>query len=194
MNSKYWLTLFVLIYCGVSFAGADPQGADSTQPMYKIGVFGTLGVLHSNQTSGDYVLETAMPSGAGRSNEWDVNNFSKVAAQLNAYFSPKVTGQFQVISSYEANGSFQPEVEWLNLKYAFNQNAFIRVGRIGLPTFFDSGNHDVGYSYTWAHPPSELYYVMPIQGSDGVDAMYRFNIGQTQNSIKAFYGQNVHDL
>jgi hypothetical protein len=111
--------------------------------------------------------------------------------QLNSYFTPHISGQFQVITAYESNGTFQPDVEWLNLKYTFNQNAYIRVGRIGLPTFFDSGNHDVGYSYPWAHPPSELYYLLPIQSSDGVDALYRFGIGETRNSVKLTYGQNT---
>jgi len=134
-----------------------------------------------------------MPSGAGRSDEWDLNNYSKIAAQLNAYFTPKLSGQFQAVTAYDANGSFQPEVEWVNLKYSYNQDTYVRLGRFGLPTFFDSGNHDVGYSYTWAHPPSELYYLLPIQSSDGIDAMYRFRVGQIRNSIKLFYGTNTHD-
>ena len=204
--------LFFLIVC-VSIARADSQDnysarnnnaakdqaglveapATDSQPMFKFDMFGTLGVLHSTQTTGDYVLESSMPYGAGRNNEWDFNNYSKIAAQLNGYFTPKISGQFQVVSAYLSDGSFTPEIEWLNLKYSINRDVFIRVGRIGLPTFFDSGNHDVGYTYTWAHPPSELYYLLPIQSSDGIDAMYRFTVGEAQNSIKIFYGQNTHD-
>lgn len=213
MTQKFGSAVILLFSLSIAVANADTQETQSSnsgktvkdtktvsdtpasesQPMFKIGVFGTLGVLHSTQSTGDYVLESSMPSGAGRSNEWDINNYSKLGVQLNGVFTPNVSGQFQVITAYDSNGSFQPEVEWVNLKYSFNRDAYVRIGRIGLPTFFDSGNHDVGYSYTWAHPPSELYYLLPILSSDGIDAMYRLNIGQTQNSIKVFYGTNVHE-
>jgi hypothetical protein len=213
MTKNIFITLVIFLTINISIAKADQQanqplkGSKSVkeqtaaidspvpdaQPMFKVGVFGTLGVLHSTQSSGDYVLESSMPNGAGKSNNWDFNNYSKLAVQLNAYLSPNIAGQFQLLTAYESNSSFQPEVEWVNLKYSFNQDAYIRVGRIGLPTFFDSGNHDVGYSYTWAHPPSELYYILPILSSDGVDAMYRYKIGIAKNTVKVFYGTNVHD-
>jgi hypothetical protein len=213
MLPTFWLYVILLFFAGLSDAAADSQdsltarsGKDSSilipapnvtisdnQPTFKISGFGSLGVLHSSQSVGDYVLESSLPSGAGRSNNWDTSNFSKLAVQLNGYFTPKITAQFQVISAYDTDGSFQPDIEWLNLKYAFNQNAYIRVGRIGLPTFFDSGNHDVGYSYPWTHPPSELYYLLPIQSSDGIDAMYRFRLGEARNSVKAIYGENKFD-
>ncbi len=213
MTQKYCFAIIFLLSFGISVVKADQLNNQSSknsktvkeqmivpeipvpdiQPMFKLGVFGTLGVLHSSQSSGDYILESAMPTGAGRSDEWDLNNYSKLAVQLNGYFAPKFSGQFQVVTAYDATGDFQPEVEWVNLKYSFNQDAYLRLGRIGLPTFFDSGNHDVGYSYTWAHPPSELYYLLPIQSSDGIDAMYRSKFGQVRNSTKMFYGSNIHD-
>jgi hypothetical protein len=213
MSQKFLLFLAVFLILGVSIANAvQPDGQPQkngksdieqnstvespipeTQPMFKIGAFGSLGVLHSTQSDGDYVLESSMPGGAGKSNAWDVNNYSKLAVQFNAYFSPKISGQFQILAAYESNATFQPEIEWVNLKYAFNQDVYIRAGRFGLPTFFDSGNHDVGYSYAWAHPPSELYYLLPLLSSDGIESMYRFKIGTAKNSVKVFYGTSVHD-
>ena len=209
MNQKYWVSLFVFAIIVSSDAMADAQNGqvvnntkDSPssepsspeyQPTLKLGAFGTFGVLHSNQSSGDYVLEGSMPSGAGRSNEWDINNYSKVGLQLNGSFSPKTSAQLQIITAYDSSGIYQPDIEWLNFKYSITQNAYVRVGRIGLPTYFDSGNHDIGYTYTWAHPPSELYYLLSIQSSDGIDGMYRINIGEAQHSFKAFYGQNSSD-
>jgi len=203
--------MLLLAFACISKAVADPQSnipikndpanasqpafttppASLGQPMFSLSGFGTLGAMHSNQTAGDYVLESYLPAGAGKSNEWDTNNYSKLAAQLNAVFSPKITGQFQVVTAYESDGTFAPDIEWLNLKYTFNQDAYIRVGRVGWPTFFDSGNHDVGYSYPWAHPPSELYYLLPIQSGDGIDAMYRYGIGEARNSIKVVTGENT---
>jgi hypothetical protein len=209
MPMKYWLSMLLVSAC-FSNAEAAPQNnialkndqsnkeqpavtptsTSAVQPMFSLSGFGSVGVMHSNQSAGDYVTESYLPSGAGRNNEWDTSNYSKLAAQLNATFSPKVTGQFQVVTAYESDGTFAPDIEWLNVKYAFNQDAYVRVGRIGWPTFFDSGNHDVGYSYPWAHPPSELYYLLPIQSGDGIDAMYRYGIGDARNSIKVVAGEN----
>lgn len=211
MPPTNWPTILLLYFACLSNALADQQNNLSPktetgninltsvsnlpvpdfQPNFKINGFGSLGVLHSSQSTGDYVLDTSLPNGAGRSTEWETNNFSKLALQLNGYFTPNISAQLQIISAYDSDGSFQPEIEWLNLKYAFNQNSYIRVGRIGLPTFFDSGNHDVGYSYPWAHPPSEPYYLLPIQSDDGVDAFYRFGIGEARNSVKVIYGVNT---
>jgi hypothetical protein len=54
----------------------------------------------------------------------------------------------------------------------------------------DSENRDVGYSYTWVNPPVDLYHQLSIPSSDGFDAMYRFEIGEAGNSIKAIFGKN----
>jgi hypothetical protein len=204
---KCWLTILLLVSACFSKAEAEPQSnppvkgsltnqtqniaLSPEQPMFSLAGFGSLGLLHSSQKTGDYVLESYLPSGAGRSNEWDTRNYSKLAAQLNASFSPQISGQLQVITAFESDGTYQPEIEWLNLKYSFSQDAYVRVGRVGWPTFFDSGNHDVGYSYPWAHPPSELYYLLPIQSGNGIDAMYRYGIGDARNTIKAVAGENT---
>lgn len=207
MPAKYWLIMLLLVSACFSKAEADPQltlpdkggltnqaqtkTTSLDQPMFSLAGFGSLGVLHSNQNAGDYVLESYLPSGAGRSNEWDTSNYSKIAAQLNATFSPKISAQLQVISAFESDGTYQPEIEWLNIKYSFSRDAYVRVGRVGWPTFFDSGNHDVGYSYPWAHPPSELYYLLPIQSGNGIDFLYRYGIGDARNTIKAIAGENT---
>jgi hypothetical protein len=208
---KYWL--FMLLLMSSCFAKAEsdtpinlPVNGNLTNqaqssamsiptspdhPMFSLAGFGTLGVLHSNLNEGDYVLESNMPNGVGRSNEWDTGSYGKLAVQLNASFSPKFSGQLQVISALESDRTYLPEIEWLNIKYAFSQDGYVRVGRIGWPTFFDSGNHDVGYSYPWAHPPSELYYLLPIQSGNGIDAMFRYGIGDARNTIKAIAGENT---
>jgi predicted porin len=69
----------------------------------------------------------------------------------------------------------------------------IRAGRIGLPTFLNSDNQDVGYSYPWVHPPMELYRQLAISHSDGVDGSYRFYAGDASDTIKALFGRSTND-
>jgi predicted porin len=77
------------------------------------------------------------------------------------------------------------------VKYAFTPNAYMRVGRIALPTFMDSENRDVGYSYAWVNAPVDLYHQLSIPSSDGVNFVYRSEIGEAGNTVKAIYGTNT---
>ncbi len=212
MTKKLWLT--VLLIFSSFFAGAEaaqqdvPTDKENTvsatdndpllnhskeTTILKLNGFGTFGALNTSQTQGDYVLDSFMAEGAGKSNSVDISNYSKFGVQVNALFTPEISGQMQVVSGYMADNSFQPEVEWFNVKYAVKRDLAVRLGRVELPTFMDSDNHDVGYSYAWAHLPIELYHLLSIQTSDGLDATYRSEIGNVRNSIKYLIGQNVSD-
>jgi hypothetical protein len=161
--------------------------ASTDQPMFKFSGFGSLGVSHSSLDQGDYVLSDSMPKGVGRSSEWTESNNTRLAAHVAANFTPKVSGILQVDAEYQANGTYSPRVEMANVKYAFIPNFYMRVGRLAIPTFIDSENHDIGYSYVWVNPPVDLYQ-LSIHSIDGVDATYRSEIGEAVNSIKAMYG------
>jgi hypothetical protein len=207
MPKRFQLAILLLLATGCAFAEAQQKAilapvaqqniplptVISDQPIFKLGGFGTLGVSQSNLKAGDYVIDSAMPSGVGRSNEWTESNNTRAAAHVTANFTPQVSGIFQVDSEYRSDGTYKPEIEWLNLKYAFTPNVYMRVGRIALPTFIDSENHDVGYSYVWVNPPVDLYHQLSIFSSDGVDVLYRSEIGDASNTFKAIYGTSKHE-
>lgn len=161
------------------------------QSIFKFGGFGSLGVSHSSMNQGDYVLDSSMPKGAGRSSDWSASNNTRVTMHVTANFTPRVSAIFQVDSEYRSDGSYRPEIEWLNVKYAFTPNFYMRVGRTALPTFMDSENRDVGYSYVWVNPPVDLYHQLSIPNSDGVDVVYRSEIGEAGNTLKCIYGSNT---
>ena len=189
MSTRYYLVVLLTLTAGIAVA----EAAETDQPMFKLGGFGTLGASHSTQSAGDYVVDSTVPNGAGRSSDWSMGNDSRLGVQMTANFTPKVSAVLQLISEYQAEGTYQPGVEWANVKYAFTPSAYIRAGRIDLPTFLYSDSRKIGYSYPWIHPPTELYRQLAITSSDGVDAMYRFGIGEAENSIKIIYGQNTLD-
>lgn len=209
MNKRYCFVALFLLSVKIPFAIATPNDNQSTgksdtvpialashpidTPIFTFGGFGSLGVSHSSQDLGDYVLDGTLPQGAGRSSYLSASNNSRVAAHVNANFTPTVSAILQVITEYHSDGTFTPEIEWANVKYAFNPKAYVRVGRIALPTFLDSDSRDVGYTYTWVHPPVDLYRQLAIAGSDGIDGMYRFEIGDVGNSVKALFGRNTLD-
>ncbi len=184
---NYFIALLGFVACV-----ANAEAAATDQPQVTFGGFGSLGVSHSSMHLGDYTLDSTIPKGAGLSEDWSATNDSRIAGHLVAKLTPKVSAVLQVVSEYTAENTYQPEVEWANVKYAFTPDAYIRFGRIALPTFLDSDNRDVGYTYVWIHPPIELYRQLAIAHSDGVDAMYRVDIGEVGNTIKAvLYGENT---
>jgi len=201
MNSIVGLVVCVFLAAGINVAEAADQpatgiggaGSANAEPMFKLGGFGTLGVSHSSQRLGDYVLDATIPKGPGLSRNWSATNDSRIGVQATASFTPKVSAIFQVISEYQADSTYRPIVEWANVKYAFTPDAYIRAGRIALPTFLNSDSRKVGYSYPWIHPPVDLYRVLSITNSDGLDASYRFGLGEAGNTIKLIYGRNTID-
>ncbi len=184
--------LLDLHYSAFSHALPMQKRPGLISPSSHFGGFGSLGVSHSSMSSGDYTLDSSIPKGSALSDEWSTANDTRIAAHLAAQFTPKVSAMLQVDSEYHAPNTYEPEVEWANVKYAFTPDAYLRVGRIALPTFLDSDNRDVGYTYVWIHPPLELYRQLAITHSDGVDAMYRVRHGESVNTIKAIlYGENT---
>lgn len=193
MRIFYGLVFVLLV--GICHAAeqpiADMGAADA--PVFKLDGFGTLGASHSSQGLGDYVLDSTIPKGAGRSSNWAFGNDSRLGVQLTGSFTPSVSAVLQVISEYQADSTYMPGIEWANMKYSFTQNAHVRVGRTVLPTFLNSENRKVGYSFPWVHPPVDLYRVLAITSSDGIDAEYRSEMGEAENTVRAIYGSNRID-
>ncbi len=178
--------LLASLICYASFA-------EATQPAYKFEGFGTVGISHSGEKLGDYTLDSTVPKGSGLSQEWAFGNDTRLGVQATANLSGKVSSVLQVISEYNANGNYKPVVEWANVKYLLTPNAYLRLGRIALPTFLNSDHRKVGYSYPWIHPPLELYRQLAITNSDGIDAMYRFDLLDSLHTLKFLYGSNSID-
>lgn len=213
MTSIFKLIAFSILVASVAFAEAAEQDqaaivndegdpvfgavADNTdatsRTKFKLGGFATLGVSHSSQKMGDYVLDSTIPKGPGRSYDWSIGNDSRIGVQASAEFTPDVSAVLQMISENQADNTYRPKIEWANVKYDFAPNAYMRAGRIALPTFLNSDSRKVGYSYPWIHPPLELYRQLSITSSDGVDAMFRFENHDGGGSIRIIYGQNKID-
>jgi hypothetical protein len=179
---------------GIFACMANAEAVEADQPKVTFGVYGSLGVNHSSMGSGDYVLDSGIPTGSSLSEDWATGNDSRIAGHMAAQYTPKVSVVLQVDSEYHSGNTYEPEVEFANVKYAFTPDVFIRAGRIALPTFLESENRDIGYTYTWIHPPIEVYRQESITHSDGVDVNYRLQIGDAGNSIKALYGRFTGEM
>lgn len=174
--------------------GATAPAARADEPAqakFSFNGFGTLGMLHSSLAGADYTFDNLQPYGVGRSHRWSADVDSRIGGQLTANLSSHLTAVLQVVSEYRWDNSYTPFVNWANLKYAFTPDFSVRAGRIALASFLASDSRKVGYSNVGARPPIEAYRLLALTNSDGVDAAYRFHVGEASNSTTILYGQKT---
>lgn len=180
------LTCVVLL--GAGLYGPAACAGDPGAPTISFSGFGTLGLVHSSEANADFTTGLK-PNGAGHTDAWSAGVDSRLGAQVWAEFTPRLTGVVQVVAEHRYDNSYMPRVEWANLKYQVTPDFSLRAGRIVLPTFLVSDYRKVGFANPWVRPPVEVYGLVPISNSDGVDASYRVNIGSFAHRVQAFYGR-----
>ena len=173
---------------------AEGRAEGPELPAYVFSGFGALGVAHSTEDRADFISSGIRPNGAGYTHDWSFDVDSRIGAQVAATFTPKLSGVLQVILEQRYDDSYAPTVEWANLKYQFTPEFSIRAGRIVLPAFLVSEHRKVGYANPWVRPPVEVYSLVPISSSDGVDASYRVTSGDLTSTFQGSYGASEAKL
>jgi hypothetical protein len=82
--------------------------------------------------------------------------------------------------------------EWAFVSYRFNEQMSVRAGRLRLPIYLFSESVEVGFSYPWVRPPSEVYS-LPINNYEGVDFLYSRNFGDWVSKLQVFAGNSSND-
>ena len=179
-----FLALFVL--------GLSTTFAEETRAIdYTVSGFGTVGMAHSSERQADFTNSPFIKkTGAGFSEDWSANVDSVFGVQLVANFNSQVSAVVQVISQQRYDGTYTPEVEWANVKYQFNPDFNVRIGRTAMPSLLVSDYRYVGYSTPWVRAPMEIYGIIPITKNDGADATYRLHIGGAASTFQASYGHS----
>lgn len=152
--------------------------------------FGTLGAVHSNEHLADFTSTLYKPNGAGYTQDWSAAVDSLLGLQLDAKVLPQLSAVVQVIVQQQYNNSYRPDLEWASLKYQPIPDFDVRLGRTVLPIFEAAEYRQVGYANPWVRPPTDLYGLIPITYSDGIDASYRLNVGDFIDTVQGFFGQN----
>lgn len=156
--------------------------------------FGTVGVTHSNNPRGDFTPSLLSPTGAGFSHSWSTDVDSRLGGQIFVEANRKFAAVVQVISEQRYDRTYRPHVEWANVEYRPIDRLRVRVGRTVLQNFLYSDTRKVGYANPWVRPPIEVYDLLPITNSDGLDVRYDISWGATSNRLIAAYGGNVVKL
>ena len=184
MHRKTMIAAAILAACGV--AHADDDG-----PKLKLSGYGTIGVAHSDNRDADYLVDSFKPNGPGATRAWNADTDSRLGLQATADLSPRISAVLQVISQQRYDGSYRPTIEWANVKYSPLPDLSLRAGRIVLPVFMVTDSRRVGYANPWVRPPVEMYSMVPVTTSDGIDASYRVNLSPgTADTIEVTAGRS----
>lgn len=162
---------------------------DNGSSMFSFGGFGTLGLVHSSEHQADFTGSVFGPTGAGFSHDWSSDVDSQIAGQVTANFTSKLSAVVQVIAQQNYDDTYRPHVEWADIKYQFTPEFNLRVGRTVLPSFLVSDARNVGFANPWVRPPVEVYGLIPVTNSDGVDASYTLHIGAVVQTFTGSYGE-----
>ncbi len=185
--------LSVLAAAAALCVSAAPAWAQSGID-FRLSGYGTVGAVHTNENGADFVGDRFQPKGAGYSESWSFNPDTRFGLQGNARFSDKLSAVVQVVSKQQYDNSWQPNVEWANVKWQVTGDLDLRAGRIAAPSYLLSESRFVGYASTMLRVPQEVYGVLAITSNDGVDATYRSQIGSANNTVQAFYGKSTAKL
>ncbi|MGA2186995.1 MAG: hypothetical protein ABSH33_00590 [Steroidobacteraceae bacterium] len=184
-SDLYAIILVALLsYPAVASAAAEVPDAS----MFSFSGFGTLGVVHSSDDDADFRSTIFKPNGAGYSHDWSPDVDTLIGAQVIANFAPRLSAMLQVISQQTYDNTYAPHVEWANIKYELTPDASVRIGRTVLASFLVSDTRNLGYANPWVRPPVEVYSLVPIDSSDGIDASYRWHIGDSVQTFVGTYG------
>lgn len=186
------LTSVALLAMALYVAGAHAGEADT--PMFSLSGFGTLGLVHSSEDQADFTGGFFQPTGAGHTHAWSADVDSRIAAQVTANPTPQLSAVLQVVSEQTHDDTYQPHVEWANIKYQLTPDFSVRAGRTVLPSFLLSETRKVGYTYMWVRPPLEVYRLLPVTSTDGLDVSYRLHLGAWVNTLQAHLGQKDSKL
>jgi hypothetical protein len=174
----------------VSLASSSYAGDLTRDPAFSINGFGTLGLAHSSDNSADFTLHALQKEGAGATDEWSAKVDTRFGAQLTANLTPQVSAVLQAVVEQRQDGSFEPGVDWATLKYQATPELSFRIGRFILPLFLYSDNYKVGYAQHWLRAPVEVYRLIPLTSTTGIDVIHRTSHGDFKHTLQLAYGEN----
>ncbi|MBI5926908.1 MAG: hypothetical protein HY836_15060 [Aquabacterium sp.] len=168
-------------------AQADYQSPDGN---FRLSGFGTLGVARSstNEVGFNYLGQ-----GGGAGTTPNPNPDSKLAVQGTYKVTPAVSFTTQIMTKYDAFGSYEPKVDWAFAKWQALPALTLRGGRMGGPFFMISDFRDVGYANTAIRPALDVYAQVPVSQFEGADATYQTNLGSATLNATVYAGDSKAD-
>lgn len=167
----------ILLLIGLWFSSVALAEISLGDQTFSLRGFGTLGGPYNFDGQAGFIRNNSQPDGArGDGVGWDID--SRLGLQLDWKPREDFSGALQLVSRYRYDGSFTPDVTLAFLKYAFDPDLEMRVGRIGIDFNFQADSRDAGYTYLWVRPPVEYFGQSFMSHGDGFDLTATHGLGE----------------
>ncbi|MEJ0098954.1 MAG: hypothetical protein WDO12_04105 [Pseudomonadota bacterium] len=176
--------LFVALACNAV------AGAEDHSDLFAFNAFGTFGIAHSSEGQADFTRNILVPHGTGASQKWSPKVDSVLGGQIAVHFTSTLSAVVQVVSELRDDDSYDPRIEWANLKYEITPDLSVSAGRIVTPILLFTDTRRISYALPWIRPPQEVYELYPVTNSDGVNMRWRTRFGETTHTLEMVYGRS----
>lgn len=157
--------------------------------LFRVSGFGTLGATHFSRDDIDFGGGPNVQKGAGRSAATSLAVDSKLGLQMRLTPTANLEATLQTMVRKTPRDDWNPSIDWANVKYTFNENAALRVGRIGHPFFLLSDYRQVNYANLTLRPPVEVYNLVPVNSSDVIEGLFKLPLAGGQLNLQTGIGQ-----
>jgi len=156
----------------------DRQRIADMQERLKINGFMSAGVATND---GDEVEEAFY----GISDNYSTAAISKLGVQFTFEVADNISATAQLVS--KGTNDYEENAEWAYLTYEATNDLRFNIGRQRIPYYLLSEYLDVGYALPWVIAPIEMYNI-PISSTDGISAIYDFDLGPMNFSWQTYAG------
>lgn len=176
----------LLLWVVAGLAQAQDADRASGGQGLRISGFGTLGVSHVDAPEGWGFRRERTQGSGDASVRADVD--TRLGVQLNYSLSSQLEFVAQAIAKKRGTYAQNSDaLEWAYASYRPNAHWTLRAGRVNLDAFLMADYRNVGYGFTAARPPVELYGMLPT-ALDGVDVARSWFQGDAQWRAKLMVG------
>ena len=115
---------------------------------------------------------------------------SVAGLQISSRVADDVTVSMQLVGQFE-NETGSIELEWAYINYELSDDFTIQAGRFVPQVFLYSNTVNVGFTYLWITPPSEVYDQAPIRYTDGANLLLDHTFSNDVTLEASVYASNV---
>ncbi len=155
--------------------------------------FGTLGVVNVNSDVYGYRQDISQEDGSF-DGELELSSTSILGLQLDYAASTSFDLVYQAVYRNQNEITLDTVSSLAFIRYSPSPTWSYRLGRTPLDLFLLTEFRDVGFAYTWAHTPTEVYGLVPYRYLDGGDVSFNTNFNQMAFRAKLFMGISESDF
>lgn len=121
-------------------------------------------------------------------NEWISASDTLLGIQgsLSLRSDTEVTVQVIVEENYQ--NDVKPRLAWAFVRHDLKPNLTVRAGRLRTPFFMHSDSLNINFAHPWVRPPVEVYGLNPVSDLDGIDMLYRTQLGGFNVEVQPYFG------